>query len=130
MTAKSELTSLAKMAPLARATEAAHLMDEHRNAISRLAAARAGALRELRDSGLSVINIAEALGISRQQVHRVLREAGEEDQDGTVDIPGAATRLGISVREVLERIDAGTLPATKVDGKIRLRLADAGRRAG
>ncbi len=49
-------------------------MDEHRRAIGRLAAIRGAALVELR-RGQSVAWIADQLGVTRQQVHRLLREA-------------------------------------------------------
>lgn len=42
---------------------------------SRVSIARARALVELRQSGKSAIEIAEILGVTRQQVHRLLRQA-------------------------------------------------------
>jgi excisionase family DNA binding protein len=112
-----EHTRLAKMTPLARAEAAATLMDQHRRAIADLAAVRAAALRELRDQGMSAINIAEALGISRQQVHRLLRE---EDDDGTVGVREAAAALEVSPRRVYELIDEGRLPAIKRGRELRV----------
>lgn len=42
---------------------------------SRVSISRAKALVELRQSGKSAIEIAEILGVTRQQVHRLLRQA-------------------------------------------------------
>lgn len=61
--------------PLTRVQMASVAMDEHRRAMSRLATIRAQALLELRQQGNSAAEIARMLGISRQQVHRLLREA-------------------------------------------------------
>ena len=116
-----EHARLAKMTPLARAKAAAELMDEHRQAIADLAAIRAGALRELRDQGMSAINISEALGISRQQVHRLLRE---DDDDSTVGVRDAAATLGLSPRRVYELIDEGRLPAIKRGRELRVQHHD------
>lgn len=46
---------------------------------SRVASTRARALVELRQSGRSAIEIAGILGVTRQQVHRLLREAIGKD---------------------------------------------------
>ncbi|HTJ77227.1 MAG TPA: helix-turn-helix domain-containing protein [Acidimicrobiales bacterium] len=62
--------------PLVRAQRAASMMHHHRVAMSRLAAVRAQALVELRQSGRSAAGLAEDLGVSRQQVHRLLRSEG------------------------------------------------------
>ncbi len=109
------------MTPLARAEAAATLMDQHRRAIADLAAVRAAALRELRDQGMSAINIAETLGISRQQVHRLLRE---EDDDGTVGVREAAAALEVSPRRVYELIDEGRLPAIKRGRELHIQRLD------
>ena len=116
-----EHARLAKMTPLARAEAAAALMDQHRRAIAELAAVRAAALRELRDQGMSAINIAEALDISRQQVHRLLRE---DDDDATVGVRGAAAALGVPPRRVYELIDEGRLPAIKRGRELRVQRLD------
>ena len=116
-----EHARLAKMTPLARAEAAAALMDQHRRAIAELAAVRAAALRELRDQGMSAINIAEALDISRQQVHRLLRE---EDDDSTVGVREAAAALGLPPRRVYELIDEGRLPAIKRGRELRVQRLD------
>jgi excisionase family DNA binding protein len=118
-----EHESLARLTPLARAKAAAGLMDNHRHAMAALAAVRAGALRELRDQGMSVLDIADALGVSRQQVHRLLREAGAED-DGTVSAREAAAVLEVPPRRVYELIDDGRLPAFKRGRELRVRRAD------
>ena len=122
---ESDRARLAKLTPLARAKAAAQLMDEHRQAIADLAAVRAAALRELRDQGMSAAHISEALGISRQQVHRLLREAGaEEHDDSTVSVRETAAALSISARRVYELIDEGRLPATKQGRELRVQRAD------
>jgi excisionase family DNA binding protein len=117
-----EHARLAKMTPLARAKAAAELMDEHRQAIADLAALRAAALRELRDQGMSAINISEALEISRQQVHRLLRE--DDDDDSMVGVRDAAATLGLSPRRVYELIDEGRLPAVKRGRELRVQRHD------
>lgn len=76
---------------LLRIQRASQLMEEHRRAISRLAIIRGNAIAELRQ-GQSVQRIADQLGVTRQQVHRLLREAlgrgyRPENQDGTGDDP-------------------------------------------
>lgn len=115
---------LAKLPPLARAKAAAALMDEHRQAMAALGAIRAGALRAMRDQGMSAIQIAEALEVSRQQVHRLLREAGaEEGEDSTLSVREAAARLGLPPRRVYELIDEGRLPAVKRGREIRITAA-------
>ena len=110
------------MTPLARAEAAATLMDQHRRAIAELAAVRAAALRELRDQGMSAVNIAEALDISRQQVHRLLRE--DDDDDSTVGVREAADALGVPPRRVYELIDEGRLPAIKRGRELRVQRLD------
>ena len=119
----TEQSQLARMTPLARAKAAAVLMDEHRRAIADLAVIRASALRELRDQGMSAIAIAEALEISRQQVHRLLREDDEED-DSTVTVREAAAELSVPPRRVYELIDEGRLPAIKRGRELRVLRAD------
>ena len=111
------------MTPLARAEAAATLMDQHRRAMAELAAVRAAALRELRDQGMSAINIAEALAISRQQVHRLLRE-DDDDDDSTVGVREAAAALGVPPRRVYELIDEGRLPAIKRGRELRVQRLD------
>lgn len=118
-----EQTRLAKMTPLVRAKAAAALMDEHRRAIAELAAVRASALRELRDQGMSAMAIADVLEISRQQVHRLLRESHDDD-DGSVTVREAASALSLSPRRVYELIDEGRLPAHKSGRDIRVHRAD------
>ena len=120
---RTEHSRLAEMTPLARAKAAAVLMDEHRRAIADLAAVRASALRELRDQGMSAIAIADALEISRQQVHRLLREDDEEG-DSTVTVREAAALLSVPPRRVYELIDEGRLPATKRGRELRVQRAD------
>lgn len=61
--------------PLERARMAASRIHEHRVAMSRLATIRAQALLELQRQGHTVVDVARILGITRQQVHRLLREA-------------------------------------------------------
>ena len=117
-----EHARLAKMTPLARAGAAATLMDQHRRAIAELAVVRAAALRELRDQGMSAINIAEALDISRQQVHRLLRE--DDEDDSTVGVREAAAALGVPPRRVYELIDGGRLPAIKRGRELRVQRLD------
>lgn len=120
----TEQSRLAKMTPLARAKAAAILMDEHRHAIADLAAIRASALRELRDQGMSAIAIADALEISRQQVHRLLREDGEDADDSTVTVREAAAALSVPPRRVYELIDEGRLPAVKRGRELRVQRTD------
>lgn len=55
-------------------------MEEHRRAIGRLSGLRHEALLEARRQGLSVIEIAKILGVSRQQIHRLLRAQRDEDR--------------------------------------------------
>jgi signal transduction histidine kinase len=61
--------------PLTRMQMAASAMDDHRAAINRLAIMRGQALQELRASGRTAAELADDLGVTRQQVHRLLREA-------------------------------------------------------
>ncbi len=117
-----EHEKLAGMTPLARAKAAAALMDDHRQAIAQLAALRSVALRELRDQGMSALDIAEALGISRQQVHRLLREPDAED-DSTLTVREVAAALGVPPRRVYELIDEGRLPAFKRGRELRVQRA-------
>lgn len=70
-----------------RIQQASRSMDEHRRAIGRLAAIRGAALLELRQ-GQSVIAIADQLGVTRQQVYRLLREALGDQYDQ--ENPGGA----------------------------------------
>lgn len=49
-------------------------MEQHRQAIHHLSRLRHHALSEARQQGHSVIDIANTLGVSRQQIHRLLRE--------------------------------------------------------
>lgn len=60
--------------PLARFHAASHQIDEHRVMMSRLRTVRAQALLELRGTR-SAAELAGELGVSRQQIHRLLREA-------------------------------------------------------
>lgn len=62
---------------LQNAREYSLAMETYRQVICRLAHLRRDALRDARRQGLSVIAIARHLGISRQQVHRLLREGGD-----------------------------------------------------
>lgn len=59
---------------LEQAEAYANEMEQHRRAIHDLAQLRHQALTEARRQGLSVIQIAQTLGVSRQQIHRLLRE--------------------------------------------------------
>lgn len=68
------IDALAKLPPLQRLTEAVALMNEHRAAIGRLARIRASAVRELTASGMSVAAVAKAVGVTRQEIYRLLRE--------------------------------------------------------
>jgi DNA-directed RNA polymerase specialized sigma24 family protein len=64
-----------------RAQMASAAMDDHRRAMFRLAGVRGQALLELRRSGHSAAELARMLGVTRQQVHRLLREAlGRDDR--------------------------------------------------
>jgi DNA-directed RNA polymerase specialized sigma24 family protein len=47
-------------------------MDEHREVIHKLSVLRHQALLDARRQGLSVMRIAQVLGVSRQQIHRLL----------------------------------------------------------
>lgn len=60
---------------LARVQLASAAMDKHRVAMFRLANIRGQALLELRAQGRSAADLADQLGVTRQQVHRLLREA-------------------------------------------------------
>ncbi len=66
--------ALLELDPVERAKQAARLMDEHRAAISELAVIRSDALAEARRGGLSTADMAKRLGVTRQQVHRLLGE--------------------------------------------------------
>lgn len=68
-------TLLDEADPALRIQKASAAMDDHRRAMSRLATLRAQALLELRRNGHSAAEIARMLGVTRQQVHRILREA-------------------------------------------------------
>jgi DNA-directed RNA polymerase specialized sigma24 family protein len=68
--------------PLARVQMASSSMDRHRVAIARLATIRGQALLELRARGHSAADLAGMLGVTRQQIHRLLREALGREADG------------------------------------------------
>lgn len=61
--------------PLTRAQMAMAAMEERRRDMFRLANIRGHALIELRQQGHSAIELAKMLGVTRQQVHRLLRDA-------------------------------------------------------
>lgn len=65
---------LMELDPIERAQAAAHAMDFYRSATRMLAVVRRKAIRSLVDRGEPMTAIAEKLGISRQQVHRLLQE--------------------------------------------------------
>lgn len=71
---KNLTTMLQQLPPLQRLTEAVSMMDRHRAAIGELARIRAAAARELVDGGMSVIAIADAVGVTRQEIYRLLKE--------------------------------------------------------
>jgi excisionase family DNA binding protein len=112
----------AGMTPLARAKAAAALMNDHRQATAQLAAVQSDALRALRDQGMFALDIAVALGISRQQVRRLRREPDAED-DGTLTVWEVAAALGAPPRRVYELIDEGRLPAFKRGRELRVQRA-------
>lgn len=59
--------------PLDRVRLATVYMDGHRAAIGRLATIRGETLRDLRASGYSALELAAQLGVTRQQIYRLLR---------------------------------------------------------
>lgn len=120
----SDLDRLAKLAPGARAKAAAALMDQHRHAMARLAAVRVAALKELQEQGVSAANIAQALGITRQQVHTLLRRAAASEDDSTLSVSEAAAALSLPPRRVYQLIDEGRLPARKRGREIRVDRKD------
>jgi DNA-binding MarR family transcriptional regulator len=61
--------------PLLRCQMASAAIDRYRARMSALRIVRARALMELRRQGHSAIQLAGMLGVTRQQVHRLLREA-------------------------------------------------------
>jgi len=67
---------LEELPPRDRALGAVTLMDDLRSQLELVSRVRTAAIMELRAEGLSVSSIAMELGISRQQVHKLLREAG------------------------------------------------------
>jgi hypothetical protein len=73
--AEADWVKLAKFSPLDRVFEASAMMDEARRRMGWLAHYRALAVAELRAAGIRVDRIAEQLRVSRQTVHRLLREA-------------------------------------------------------
>jgi DNA-binding MarR family transcriptional regulator len=70
-----ELRMLDHYDPATRAQMASSLLHRLGVLTSRVSIARARALAELRRSGKSAIEIAGILGVTRQQVHRILRQA-------------------------------------------------------
>ncbi len=70
--------------PVQRVQVCAELMDEHRDAISRLSEIRAQAVLEARSAGASSRELAEQLGVSRQQIHRLLPDGDIEEEPETV----------------------------------------------
>lgn len=66
-----QIDGLHKLPPADRCKAAAGLMDAGRQAMMTLAAIRAEAVRDMRDQGMSLAAIGDALGVSRQQVHRI-----------------------------------------------------------
>lgn len=58
---------------LRAALRAKEMMDKDRAAITRLAGIRRDAVRELRAGGMGVTEIARRVGVSRQQVYRIMR---------------------------------------------------------
>lgn len=65
--------------PLLRCQMASAAIDRCRTKMSVLKIIRARALMELRGQGKSVVELAGLLGVTRQQVHRLLREAIGKD---------------------------------------------------
>ena len=70
-----QIDKLYRKHPLVRLQRLNSAIDDCRVGMSRLATERARALVELRQSGRSATEIAEDLGITRQQVYRLIREA-------------------------------------------------------
>jgi DNA-binding MarR family transcriptional regulator len=70
-----ELRQLEQLDPATRAQMASSLLHRLGVLTSRVSITRARALAELRQGGKSAIEIAGILGVTRQQVHRILREA-------------------------------------------------------
>lgn len=77
-----EIAELMALAPLDRVRAASARMDLHRAAMARLGAVRGEALLALRAEGRSAIELAEELGVSRQQVHRLMRDAESDRHNG------------------------------------------------
>lgn len=69
------IDGLFKDHPLVRLQKLNCAIDDCRLGMSRLSIERARALIDLRQSGRTAAEIAEDLGITRQQVHRLIREA-------------------------------------------------------
>lgn len=63
---------LAALNPLERAQRAGTLLEAHRTRVGQLAKVRTEAVNEARKT-MRIPDIAQALGVSRQQVYRVLR---------------------------------------------------------
>lgn len=68
-----EFRQLMKRCPIERAKLAISLLDGSRRRITRLSAIRVQALEQLRAEGWTLQQIADELGVSRQQVHRLLK---------------------------------------------------------
>jgi DNA-directed RNA polymerase specialized sigma24 family protein len=64
---------LLSLAPLERLKAAGAAIEQARASMGALAKVRADAIEELRQDGWSLGRIARELGISRQQVHRLIR---------------------------------------------------------
>lgn len=65
--------------PLLRCQMASAAIDRCRTRMNVLKTIRARALLDLRNVGFSAIELAGMLGVTRQQVHRLLRDAIGED---------------------------------------------------
>lgn len=65
---------LRELSPRDRALAVVALMDDIRAQLDSLASVRADAVREMRESGLSVVSIANQLDVSRQQIHKLLQD--------------------------------------------------------
>jgi hypothetical protein len=69
----AELTELYEMHPRERLHRALAVIEHHRHAMAAVCSTRAKAIKQLRDEGVSVIDIATDLGVVRQEVYRLAK---------------------------------------------------------
>jgi DNA-directed RNA polymerase specialized sigma24 family protein len=73
VTTERDLARLRRLPPAERLKAAGAAIEEARASMGKLAQIRAEAIAELRSEGWSLGRIAKELGVTRQQIHRLMR---------------------------------------------------------